>query len=52
MPVDKKRRMADEEIDCSGSLEYTREQVTALHAKLQKMETERSERIGARGKSI
>ena len=35
MPVEEKRRMADEEIDCSGSLEHTREQVIALFAKLQ-----------------
>ena len=51
LPVEEKRRMADEEIDCSGSLEHTREQVIALFAKLQKMETERSQRFEARGKS-
>jgi dephospho-CoA kinase len=42
MSVDEKRRLADEEIDCSGTLEHTREQVVALFAKLKKMETERS----------
>ncbi|MBZ5644574.1 MAG: dephospho-CoA kinase [Acidobacteriia bacterium] len=51
MPVEEKRRLADEEIDCSGSLERTREQVAALYAKLRKMETERSLKSGARGKS-
>lgn len=51
MPVEEKRRLADEEIDCSGSLEHTREQVMALLAKLRKLETERSQRFGARGKS-
>jgi dephospho-CoA kinase len=41
MPIEEKRRMADEVIDCSGSLENTREQVVALVAKLKKMEAER-----------
>jgi dephospho-CoA kinase len=41
MPVEEKRRMADEEIDCSVSMEHTREQVTALFAKLKKMEEEK-----------
>jgi len=41
MPVEEKRRMADEEIDCSGSLEHTREQVVALVAKFKKMEADR-----------
>jgi dephospho-CoA kinase len=50
MPVEEKRRLADEEIDCSGSLDRTREQVTVLYAKLRKMETERSVKSGARGK--
>jgi len=49
MPVEEKRRMADEEIDCSGSLEHTREQVIALCAKLRRMETERSQQSGAGG---
>jgi dephospho-CoA kinase len=40
MPVEEKRRMADEVIDCSGSLEQTREQVVALVDKLKKMESE------------
>ena len=38
MPIEEKRRMADEVIDCSGSLEHTREQVVALVAKLKGME--------------
>jgi dephospho-CoA kinase len=42
MPMEEKRRMADEVIDCSGSLEYTREQVVALVAKLEKMEAEQT----------
>jgi dephospho-CoA kinase len=40
---EEKRRLADEEIDCSGTLEHTREQVTALFAKLKKTEAEREE---------
>jgi dephospho-CoA kinase len=40
MPIEEKRSMADEVIDCSGSLEDTREQVLALFAKLKRMETE------------
>jgi len=38
MPLEQKRRMADEEIDCSGSLEHTREQVRAVLEKLKMME--------------
>ena len=45
MPVEEKRRMADEEIDCSGSLEHTREQIVALVAKFKKME---ADRLGSR----
>jgi dephospho-CoA kinase len=40
MSSEEKRRLADEEIDCSGTLEHTREQVVALFAKLKKMEME------------
>jgi dephospho-CoA kinase len=40
MPNEEKRRMADEVIDCSGSLEHTREQVVALVAKLKSLEAE------------
>jgi dephospho-CoA kinase len=40
MPIEEKRRMADEVIDCSGSLEHTREQVVALFAKLKGMEAD------------
>jgi len=42
MPNEEKRRMADEVIDCSGSLEDTREQVVALVAKLRRIEAEQS----------
>jgi dephospho-CoA kinase len=42
MPNEEKRRMADEVIDCSGSLEHTREQVVALVAKLNRIEAEQS----------
>jgi dephospho-CoA kinase len=38
MPIEEKRRMADEVIDCSGSLEQTRDQVVALVAKLKATE--------------
>jgi dephospho-CoA kinase len=41
MPVEEKRKMADEVIDCSGTLEHTREQVVELVAKLKLMEAER-----------
>jgi len=34
MPIDEKRRMADDVIDCSGSMEETERQVKALVAKL------------------
>ncbi len=34
LPVEEKRLLADEQIDCSGTLEHTREQVVALLAKL------------------
>jgi dephospho-CoA kinase len=37
MNLDQKRRMADDEIDCSGSLEETRRQVEKLVAKLQQL---------------
>jgi dephospho-CoA kinase len=42
MPIEEKRRRANEEIDCSGSLEHTRAQVIALFAKLKKMEAAKS----------
>jgi len=50
MPVEEKRRRADEQIDCSGTLDHTREQVVALFTKLRNMEIERSQRTGAEGK--
>ncbi len=34
MPIEQKRRLATDEIDCSGSLESTRQQVKQLAAKL------------------
>jgi dephospho-CoA kinase len=51
MPAEEKRRMADEQIDCSGTIEHTREQVMALFVKFKNMEAERSQRSGAEGKS-
>jgi dephospho-CoA kinase len=36
MPIDEKRRLADDVIDCSGSLEETERQVESLLAKLEK----------------
>ncbi len=38
MPIEEKCRMADEVIDCSGSLEHTREQVIMLVSKLKSLE--------------
>jgi dephospho-CoA kinase len=38
MPVEEKRRRADEVIDCSGTLEHTRAQVISLFAKLEGIE--------------
>jgi dephospho-CoA kinase len=40
MPLEQKRRRADQEIDCSGSLEFTRQQSVALYAELKKLESE------------
>ena len=37
MQLDQKRRMADDEIDCSGSLEETERQVESLVAKLKRL---------------
>ncbi len=37
MPLDEKRRLADYEIDCSGSLEQTRRQVETLVAELKQL---------------
>jgi dephospho-CoA kinase len=51
MPLEEKRRVADEVIDCSGSLEHTREQTMALFARLKGMELGRSKPFGLRGKS-
>jgi dephospho-CoA kinase len=42
MPIEEKRRLANEEVDCSGSLEHTRKQVVELFAKFKRMEFERS----------
>jgi len=38
MPIEEKRRRADEVIDCSGTIEHTRAQVIALFAKLKGMQ--------------
>jgi dephospho-CoA kinase len=48
MPADEKRRMADEVIDCSGSVEHTRAQVIALFARLKQMEAGRAKESRAR----
>lgn len=37
MPLEEKRRAADDEIDCSGSVEHTREQVENLVTKLRRL---------------
>jgi dephospho-CoA kinase len=34
MPMEEKRRLADEQIDCSGSIEETQRQVKAMLARL------------------
>jgi dephospho-CoA kinase len=51
MPLEEKRRRADEAIDCSGSLDQTRAQTVALFAKLKEMESMRSRQLEAGGKS-
>jgi dephospho-CoA kinase len=51
MPLEEKRRLADTVIDCSGTLEHTREQTKALFTKLKDMEAERSRPLEAGGKS-
>lgn len=38
MPIEEKRKRADEVIDCSGTIEHTRAQVIALFAKLKATE--------------
>jgi len=38
LPVEEKLRLATERIDCSGSLEETRRQVTALAVKLRRVQ--------------
>jgi dephospho-CoA kinase len=44
MPQEEKNRMADEVIDCSGTLEHTREQTMALFGKLKRMEADQTRR--------
>lgn len=39
MPIDEKRKLADDVIDCSGSLQETQQQVEALVAKLRQLAT-------------
>jgi dephospho-CoA kinase len=51
MPLEEKRRLADAVIDCSGTLEHTREQAIALFAKFKDMEAGRSKPLEAGGKS-
>ena len=51
MPLEEKRRLADAVIDCSGTLQYTREQTVALFTKLKDMEAARSRPLEAGGKS-
>jgi len=45
MPMEEKRRRANDGIDCSGTLEHTRAQVIALFAKLKGMEGAKSKGI-------
>jgi dephospho-CoA kinase len=42
MHMEEKRRLADYVIDCSGTLEQTREQTVALYAKLREIEADRT----------
>ena len=42
MPMDEKRRLADDVIDCSGSIEETERQVDALVAKLKQIAAQRN----------
>lgn len=42
LPIEEKRRRADQVIDCSGTLEFTRAQVLALFANLKAMEAAKS----------
>jgi dephospho-CoA kinase len=42
MPIEEKRQRADDEIDCSGTIEHTRAQVIALFGKLKGMEARKS----------
>jgi dephospho-CoA kinase len=56
MPIEEKRRRADEGIDCSGTLGHTRAEVIALFAKLKGMEggkfrATRTGKSGTGGKS-
>jgi dephospho-CoA kinase len=51
MPLEEKRRLADAVIDCSGTLEHSREQTIALFARLKDMESGRSKPRKAGGKS-
>jgi dephospho-CoA kinase len=51
MPLEEKRRRADVVIDCSGTLEHTKEQTVALFAKLKNMEALRPKPLEAGGKS-
>jgi dephospho-CoA kinase len=46
MPIEEKRRRADEVIDCSSTVDHTRAQVIALFAKLKGMEGGKSRATG------
>jgi dephospho-CoA kinase len=51
MPLEEKRRLADAVIDCSGTLEHSKEQTIALFARLKDTEAGRSKPREAGGKS-
>jgi dephospho-CoA kinase len=51
LSLDEKRRMADDVIDCSGTVEETQQQVTALVGRLREMERVRAGTIAAPGPS-
>ena len=50
MQMDQKRRMADDEIDCSGSLESTRRQVERLVAKLKQLAADATQKHHTRAR--
>ena len=44
MPLEEKRKRADVQIDCSGTLEHTREQARALAARLKEISQQKGTR--------